>query len=82
MMTMTLINWSDLFFVQNVAYEVVVEHEDASGSRCEIFFLANEPYPLPFSASNLERLKSGLEDYVLKHGNYSNKKCGSCFPSL
>ncbi|XP_062158976.1 type 2 DNA topoisomerase 6 subunit B-like isoform X2 [Alnus glutinosa] len=68
--------------IPNVAYEVVVEREDASGSRCEIFFLAKEPYPPPFSASNLERLKSGLEDYVLKHGNNSNEKCGSCFPSL
>ncbi|KAE8023474.1 hypothetical protein FH972_009164 [Carpinus fangiana] len=68
--------------IPNVAYEVVVEREDASGSRCKNLFLANEPYPPPFSASNLDRLKSGLEDYVLKHGNNSNKKCGSCFPSL
>ncbi|GMY26240.1 type 2 DNA topoisomerase 6 subunit B-like isoform X1 [Fagus crenata] len=68
--------------IPNVVYELVVEHEDASGSRCENVFLANESNPLPFSASNLERLKSGLEDYILKHGNSSNKKCGSCFPSL
>nr|XP_023884228.1 type 2 DNA topoisomerase 6 subunit B-like isoform X2 [Quercus suber] len=68
--------------IPNVAYELVVEHDDASGLRYENVFLANESNPLHFSASNLERLKSGLEDYILKHGNSSNKKCGSCFPSL
>ncbi|XP_075659754.1 type 2 DNA topoisomerase 6 subunit B-like [Castanea sativa] len=68
--------------IPNVAYELVVEHDDASGLRYENVFLANESDPLHFSASNLERLKSGLEDYILKHGNSSSKKCGSCFPSL
>ncbi|XP_050276665.1 type 2 DNA topoisomerase 6 subunit B-like [Quercus robur] len=68
--------------IPNVAYELVVEHDDASGLRYENVFLANESNPLHFSASNLERLKSGLEDYILKHGNSSSKKCGSCFPSL
>ncbi|XP_042981135.1 type 2 DNA topoisomerase 6 subunit B-like isoform X2 [Carya illinoinensis] len=54
--------------IPNVAYELVVENGDAPGSQCEHVFLANEPNPLPFSASNLECLKSGIEDYVLKHG--------------
>ncbi|KAL0004236.1 hypothetical protein SO802_011797 [Lithocarpus litseifolius] len=68
--------------IPNVAYELVVEHDDASGLQYENVFLANESNPLHFSASNIERLKSGLEDYILKHGNSSSKTCGSCFPSL
>uniref|UniRef100_A0A7N1A5V7 Uncharacterized protein n=1 Tax=Kalanchoe fedtschenkoi TaxID=63787 RepID=A0A7N1A5V7_KALFE len=34
----------------------------------------------PPDASNIERLKSGLEDYVLRHGYKSDTKCLSCFP--
>ncbi|KAL3031509.1 hypothetical protein AAZX31_02G033300 [Glycine max] len=33
------------------------------------------------SPSNLELLKSGIEDYVLKLGNNLSNKCNSCFPS-
>ncbi|KAK0574554.1 hypothetical protein LWI29_025412 [Acer saccharum] len=65
----------------NVAIELVVEREDVPGSLCKDVFLANECNPLPFSASNVERLKSGLEDYVLKHGNTLQGMCDSCFPS-
>ncbi|KAF5449905.1 hypothetical protein F2P56_030306 [Juglans regia] len=54
--------------IPNVAYELVVERGDAPGSQCEHVFLANESNPLSFSASNLECLKSSIEDYVLKHG--------------
>lgn len=57
----------------------MVEHGDVPGSRYEHVFLPNEGNPLPFSASNFERLKSGLEDYVFKHGNTLGKKCESCF---
>lgn len=73
-MTMSLSDRWYPYFVQNVAYELVVEHGDAPGSQCEHVFLANESNPLSFSASNLECLKSGIEDFVLKHGY---KKCGS-----
>ncbi|KAL5537700.1 hypothetical protein UlMin_040271 [Ulmus minor] len=68
--------------IPNVAIELVVEHKDLPASRAECHFLANESNPLPFSASNLERLKSGLGDYVLKHGNILSKQCHSCFQSL
>ncbi|KAK1552518.1 hypothetical protein Q3G72_018636 [Acer saccharum] len=67
--------------IPNVAIELVVEWEDVPGSRCKDVFLANECNPLPFSASNVERLKSGLEEYVLKHGNTLQGMCDSCFPS-
>ncbi|KAH7570294.1 hypothetical protein JRO89_XS05G0082500 [Xanthoceras sorbifolium] len=67
--------------IPNVAIELVVERGDVPGSRYEDVFQANECNPLPFSASNVERLKSGLEDYILKHGNTLHRKCDSCFPS-
>ncbi|ESW29438.1 hypothetical protein PHAVU_002G070600 [Phaseolus vulgaris] len=47
----------------------------------EMVFLANECKQLPVSASNLELLKSGIEDYVVKHGNNLSNKCNTCFPS-
>lgn len=65
--------------LQNVLIQLVAEHGDVSGSQYENVFLANEWRALPFSASNLERIKSGLEDYVFKHGNTLQKKCESCF---
>ncbi|MBA0722880.1 hypothetical protein Golax_003518 [Gossypium laxum] len=65
----------------SVAAELVIERGDASGLRCENVFLPNECSPLNFSSSNVERLKSGLEEYVLKHRNSLNNKCDSCFCS-
>ncbi|KAI9168983.1 hypothetical protein LWI28_004934 [Acer negundo] len=67
--------------IPNVAIELVVEREDVPASRSKDVFLANECSPLPFSSSNVERLKSGLEDYVLKHRNTLQGMCDSCFPS-
>ncbi|KAB2624740.1 hypothetical protein D8674_016400 [Pyrus ussuriensis x Pyrus communis] len=68
--------------IPNVSIELVVEQGDAPGSRYVNLFLSNEGRnPLPFAASNLERLKSGVEDYVFKHRNTSGKKCESCFSS-
>ncbi|XWS63669.1 hypothetical protein CRYUN_Cryun06bG0121300 [Craigia yunnanensis] len=69
------------FVQKSVAAELVIEHGDAPGLRCENVFLTNECNPLHFSTSNVERLKSGLEEYVLKHGNSLNNKCDSCFSS-
>ncbi|KAG4141636.1 hypothetical protein ERO13_D06G086400v2 [Gossypium hirsutum] len=68
-------------FLKSVAAELVIERGDASGLRCENVFLPNECSPLNFSSSNVERLKSGLEEYVLKHRNSLNNKCDSCFCS-
>ncbi|TYG64426.1 hypothetical protein ES288_D06G107300v1 [Gossypium darwinii] len=67
--------------IPSVAAELVIERGDASGLRCENVFLPNESSPLNFSSSNVERLKSGLEEYVLKHRNSLNNKCDSCFCS-
>ncbi|KAJ8759029.1 hypothetical protein K2173_003267 [Erythroxylum novogranatense] len=65
--------------IPNVAIELVAEGADIPGSRLENVFLANEGNPLPSSASNIERLKSGLENYLLKHGQSLSQKC-ECFP--
>ncbi|RXH69743.1 hypothetical protein DVH24_006999 [Malus domestica] len=68
--------------IPNVSIELGVEQGDAPGSRYVNVFVANEGRnPLPFAASNLERLRSGVEDYVFKHGNTLGKKCESCFSS-
>ncbi|MBA0661921.1 hypothetical protein Goklo_006145, partial [Gossypium klotzschianum] len=69
------------YFQKSVAAELVIERGDASGLRCENVFLPNECSPLNVSSSNVERLKSGLEEYVLKHRNSLNNKCDSCFCS-
>ncbi|KAJ0038257.1 hypothetical protein Pint_22954 [Pistacia integerrima] len=52
-----------------VAIELVVERGDVPGSKHENVLLANECNPLSFSTSNIDRLKSGFEDYVLRSGN-------------
>ncbi|KAJ6431145.1 hypothetical protein OIU84_018610 [Salix udensis] len=65
--------------IPNIAIEVVTEREDIPGSRCENVFLANKSNPGPLSTSNVECLKSGLEDYVLRHGNSLTQKCNTCF---
>ncbi|KAK9276768.1 hypothetical protein L1049_006304 [Liquidambar formosana] len=67
--------------IPKVAIELAFEHGVLPGSQCENVIVANECDPLPFVTSNIENLKSGLEDYVLKHGNRLDKKCHSCFPS-
>ncbi|KAJ1399482.1 hypothetical protein SESBI_30245 [Sesbania bispinosa] len=67
--------------IPNVAIQLVAEDCDVPESRYEKVFLANMCKQLPTSAPNLEHLKSGLEDYVLKHGNNLSNKCNSCFPS-
>lgn len=65
--------------LKSVAAELVIERGDAPGLPCENVFLTNECSPLDLSTSNVERLKSGLEEYVMKHGNSLNNKCDSCF---
>ncbi|BAT99531.1 hypothetical protein VIGAN_10098000 [Vigna angularis var. angularis] len=69
------------FIQKNIAIQLVAEDCDDPESRYEKIFLANECKQLPMSASNLELLKSGIEDYVVKHGNNLSNMCNSCFPS-
>ncbi|GMJ07619.1 meiotic topoisomerase VIB-like [Hibiscus trionum] len=70
-----------ILMIPCVAAELVIKRGDVPGLPCENIFLPNECNPLNFSSSNVERLKSGLEEYVLKHGNILNNKCDSCFCS-
>ncbi|WCJ38457.1 Type 2 DNA topoisomerase 6 subunit B-like [Euphorbia peplus] len=67
--------------IHNVAIELLVEREDVPGSRCQNVFLANESNVMPCLTSTVESLKSGLEDYVLKHGHRLTQNCDSCFPT-
>ncbi|XP_065875475.1 type 2 DNA topoisomerase 6 subunit B-like [Euphorbia lathyris] len=67
--------------IPNVAVELVIEREDVPGSRRQNVFLANESNTMPCFTSNVEGLKSGLEDYVLKHGHRLTQNCDSCFPT-
>ncbi|WJX62054.1 hypothetical protein P8452_47091 [Trifolium repens] len=66
---------------KNIAIQLVSEDYDVPESRYEKVFLANTSEQPPISASSVEQLQSGLEDYVLKHGNNLSSKCNSCFTS-
>lgn len=59
--------------------EVVADGQDTSGSRNDAVFLENLFSGSSFTASTLDRLKLGFEDYVLGHG--SSSTCNSCFPN-
>ncbi|KAL6958329.1 hypothetical protein U1Q18_042413 [Sarracenia purpurea var. burkii] len=72
---------SFVIFYQNVAIELMVECNNIARSQCENLIRENQNIALTSAASSLERLKSGLEDYVLKHGNSLNDICQSCFSS-
>ncbi|PKI62760.1 hypothetical protein CRG98_016859 [Punica granatum] len=63
--------------IPSIGFELLVHHEDASGPHYERVFLPNEWNALPFSASNLERLKCGFEDYLLKQRNCVTGNCDS-----
>ncbi|XP_047321227.1 type 2 DNA topoisomerase 6 subunit B-like [Impatiens glandulifera] len=65
--------------IQNIAIELVVDNGGPSRSHCEQILKANEC--AASSESNIERLISGFEDYVLKHGNILDDKCVSCSSS-
>ncbi|OIW10571.1 hypothetical protein TanjilG_15943 [Lupinus angustifolius] len=67
--------------IPNVAIQLVAEDYAVPGSQYEKVFLAHGCTQLPISGSNLELFKSGLKDYVLKHGNNLSNMCNSCFPS-
>nr|GMD97096.1 type 2 DNA topoisomerase 6 subunit B-like [Ipomoea batatas] len=50
-----------------------------AGSHIESCILAIECGSLPLTTESITCLRSGLEDYVLKHGNKLNSICQSCF---
>ncbi|KAE8652035.1 hypothetical protein Csa_018746 [Cucumis sativus] len=66
-------------FLKNIAMEVVADGQDTSGSLNDAVFLENLFSGSSFTASTLDLLKLGLEDFVLRHG--SSSMCNSCFPN-
>ncbi|KAK3041798.1 hypothetical protein RJ639_000314 [Escallonia herrerae] len=66
------------FLQKKVAIELMFDCGDLPHSRFGNVILANDC--TSFSpASNIEHLKSGLEDYIFKHGNSLDNICRSCF---
>ncbi|KAH9616552.1 hypothetical protein KSS87_020711, partial [Heliosperma pusillum] len=63
---------------QNIAVELVDEFGDQQGLRSENVAFSTELTLPSADSSNLERLASGLEEHVFKHGDGS-EKCQSCF---
>ncbi|CAA6665552.1 unnamed protein product [Spirodela intermedia] len=63
-----------------IAFQLKSEDINIYGSNYEsIPMEIRTLQPLP--SSNIERLISGLEDYVRRHGNVLGKMCQSCFSS-
>ncbi|KAF9622893.1 hypothetical protein IFM89_035126 [Coptis chinensis] len=67
--------------IPKVAAELMVDCISNVESKSENLLLFDEGNCLPSPLSNIERLVSGLEDHVLKHGNSLDKQCESCFSS-
>ncbi|XP_077244138.1 type 2 DNA topoisomerase 6 subunit B-like isoform X2 [Tasmannia lanceolata] len=67
--------------IPNVAVELIVEHMNSPSSRYEYFLQANEGVLLPSSVSYVERLTSGVEEYILKHRNALDREFQTCFSS-
>ncbi|CAN1792046.1 Type 2 DNA topoisomerase 6 subunit B-like [Linum perenne] len=59
--------------IPNITSELVVE-QGVPGSRFEYVYPAIEENVLTFPSSSIKHLQSGLEEYVLKHGNNSLQK--------
>ncbi|EFH64401.1 hypothetical protein ARALYDRAFT_475285 [Arabidopsis lyrata subsp. lyrata] len=65
--------------LHNVTMDLMVKQGDSPGNQTQYVFAVNADKTPCFTASNLERLKSGLEDYVLRHGNCLDTMCDYCF---
>ncbi|GAB4839781.1 hypothetical protein Ancab_020491 [Ancistrocladus abbreviatus] len=64
----------------NIAIDLVAEFGDCPGSQHESVILMKEPSSSPYpSSTNIENMKSGLEDYLHKHKNELKENCQSCF---
>ncbi|VVA94058.1 unnamed protein product [Arabis nemorensis] len=68
-----------LFRILNVTMDLVVKQGTSPGTQTQYVFVVNTEKNPCFTASNLERLKFGLEDYVLRHGNCLDMICDYCF---
>ena len=65
--------------LQNVTMDLVTEQGPSPATQTQYVFVMDADQTPCFTASNLERLKSGLEDYVLRHGNCLDMMCELCF---
>lgn len=66
--------------IYNIAIDLVAESRDEHGLQHENVVLATELTLPSLESSNIQQLSSGLEDYVCKHRQLS-EKCRSCFSS-
>ncbi|CAH1417224.1 unnamed protein product [Lactuca virosa] len=64
--------------IPKVGIELIVDKVEFPEHQCANVIVANECIDSP-SEANAECLKSGLVDYVLKHGNKKDSICNSCF---
>ncbi|CAD5315910.1 unnamed protein product [Arabidopsis thaliana] len=65
--------------ILNVTLDLMVKQGTSPGNQTQYVFAVNADKTPCFTASNLERLKSGLEDYVLRHANCLDTMCDYCF---
>ncbi|XP_030545062.1 type 2 DNA topoisomerase 6 subunit B-like isoform X2 [Rhodamnia argentea] len=70
------------FVEKNIAFELAVQHENVYKSCYGDAFLPNKSMPSPFSASNVERLKYGLQDYILRRRNDLDNNLGLSLNAL
>ncbi|KAL2559797.1 hypothetical protein Fot_04536 [Forsythia ovata] len=62
-----------------IAIELLVDSGGNLGSQCKNHLLQLASSSLPLSAPNIDHLKSGFEEYVIKHGNRLHDVCHCCF---
>ncbi|ESQ29448.1 hypothetical protein EUTSA_v10023451mg [Eutrema salsugineum] len=65
--------------IPNVTMDLMVNQGASPATQTQYVFVVNSDKTSCFTASNLERLKSGLEDYVLRHENCLDMMCEHCF---
>ncbi|XP_073127456.1 type 2 DNA topoisomerase 6 subunit B-like [Henckelia pumila] len=61
-----------------IAIELSVDTGDNTGSQYKSIVLENACSALPMDAADIDFLKLGFEEYVLKHGNRLVEECHSC----
>ncbi|KAH7658752.1 hypothetical protein IHE45_17G110800 [Dioscorea alata] len=72
------VKWAVGFVRKDVVIELLVEHINNDGSRCESFLPEIKKISSSLPVPNIKHLVSGLEDYVLRNENGLNDNCHSC----
>ncbi|KAL2543203.1 hypothetical protein Adt_04181 [Abeliophyllum distichum] len=62
-----------------IAIELLVDSGGNLGSQYKNHLLQRASSSLPLSAPSIDHLKSGFEEYVIKHGNRLHDICHCCF---